>query len=340
MRFSSALYGLAVAAGAAVLLAGCSSGGPSSLASTLPGTGMAPARTGTSHTFVLRTGVDTRYAGAPNAAVLSRLTPQATPAKDLFVSDGGGTVQILKNKTYQNIGAITNGIDDSDGLWVDKAGNLYVANVVGKNVAEYAPGSSSPTCTYSTGLVDPINVTTDAKGDVYVVDFNDFNNPGYIDKFAQCKSTVVKQYAVSSGPEGLAIDAHDNLFVAFFNANFNGGFEEFKKGKPTATPLTVTTGSPGGLAIDKHGNLIADDQAGSIDVIAPPYTTATTLVTGLIDPFHDSLNKAETLLFNANTGSATVTVYKYPSGALLKTLDGTNGLSAVEGVSDSPNAAF
>src|SRR5665213_207281 len=231
MRFSFAL-GLAIAGGAAVLFAGCSNGQSPGLTSGLPGSGVAPAQSRSSHAFILRSGVDTRYAALQPAAVISRVQPQAVPAKDLFVSDGGGTVQILKNKTYQNVGAITNGIDDSDGLWVDKAGNLYVANVVGKNVTEYAPGSSSPKCTYASGLVDP---------------------------------------------------------------------------------------------------------TGSIVVIAPPYTTATVLVSGLNDPFHDSLNKAETLLFNANNASANVTVYKYPSGTLVTTLGSGNGISTAEGVSDSPN---
>lgn len=339
MRFSFAL-GLAIAGGAAVLLAGCSNGQSPGLTSGLPGTGAAPAQSRSSHAFILRSGVDTRYAALQPAAVISRVQPQAVPAKDLFVSDGGGTVQILKNKTYQNVGAITNGIDDSDGLWVDKAGNLYVANVLGKNVTEYAPGSSSPKCTYASGLVDPINVTTDGKGNVYIADFNNLNNPGYVDKYKQCKDKIVKQYTVSQGPEGIAVDAHNNLFVEFFNTNFNGGFEEFKGGKTTATPLSVTVGSPGGLVIDKKGNLIADDQTGSIAAIAPPYTTATVLASGLNDPFHDSLNKSEGLLFNANFGSATVTVYKYPSGTLVTTLGSGNGISAAEGVSDSPNAVF
>jgi hypothetical protein len=298
------------------------------------------ARTQTLRSTILPSGVDTRFAGSFRAGLPGRPERPAAIERDLFVSDAGTSVQILKNKTYKNVGSITTGLTDSDGLWVDKAGNLYVANVTSANVLEYAPGRKSPKCTYSAGLVDPINVTTDALGNVYVVDFNNLNSPGYIDKFAQCKNKIGKQLDVTSGPEGVAVDGHGNLFVSYFNANFNGGFEEFKKGQTSPTQLAATVTSPGGLAIDANDTLIADDQSGSIDLIAPPYSSATILISGLSDPFHVSLNKPEKLLFNANNGNATVTIYSYPSGSLVTTLGSANGLDGAEGVSDSPNAVF
>ena len=36
--------------------------------------------------------------------------------------------------TYKIIGAIASDVNGSDGLWADKAGNLYVANYLGDNV--------------------------------------------------------------------------------------------------------------------------------------------------------------------------------------------------------------
>jgi hypothetical protein len=322
----------------ALLLSACSTSGTSGAGSAMP-QAASQGRTGTA--IANAKGIDTRYTGAYQT-LQARLSPdKAKVDKDLFVSDGGSTVYLFANKTYKPDGTITDGVSDNDGLWVDKAGNLYVANVSPKNVTEYAPGSTSPTCTYSTGLVDPINETTDAKGNVYIVDFNNFNTPGFVDEFKQCGKKVVQQYSVSSGPEGVAIDSKGNLFVSFFNTNFNGAFEEFPAGKTTGTVLAATVGSPGGLAIDKKGDLIADDQTGAIDVIAPPYSSATPLVSGLSDPFHVALSKNEKLLFNANTGNGgTITIYSYPSGKLTKTLDTSNGFGAVEGVVDSPNATF
>jgi hypothetical protein len=134
----------------------------------------------------------------------------------------------------------------------------------------------------------------------------------------------------------VAVDAKGDLFVAYGG----GSFEEFVGGSTTPTPLGATVGSAAGLILDKHGNLIADDQTGSIDVIAPPYSSAKVLVSGLSDPFHCALNKKETLLFNADSGSATVTVYKYPSGSLVTTLGNGNGITEAEGVGESPDAVF
>lgn len=327
-------FAAAGTAAAIVLLSGCAGGSSNSPAALTPQSSLSTLRNG-----VNSDGVDTRF-GSP-ASVLSRLvrTPHHRVEKDLFVSNFSTEVVVLKNKTYSEVGTISSGIGDADGVWVDNKGNLYVANVTGPNVLEFKPGSSTPNCTYSSGLVDPINVTTDTAGNVYIADFNKLQNPGYVDEFPQCSNTMSKQWSVSSGPEGVAVDKSGDLFVAYFGSS-GGNFEEFKGGSSTPTPLGAFVGSPAGLILDNHSNLIADDQAGNIDVIAPPYSSVTTLESGLSDPFHVSLNKKETLLFNANAGAGTVTVYKYPAGTLVTTLGSSNGLSGAAGVSDSPDSVF
>jgi hypothetical protein len=339
MRTVPSIAGAGVLAGA-LLFSGCSSAGSAGSPGSLPQAG---AQSRAASAIAYPNGIDKRYAGAlgsPESRV-SGVSPSAGKVgKDLFVSDGISTVFLFKNNTYKSAGTVTNGLSDVDGDWVDKSGNLYVANVGAKNVTEYKPGSSSPSCTYDAGLVDPINVTTDAKGDVFVVDFNDFNAPGSVDEFKQCTDTVSQQYSIPKGPEGVAVDSKGDIFVSFFNANFAGAFEEFPKGKTTPKALSATVGSPAGLILDKKGDLIADDQEGSIDVIAPPYTTATPLVSGLSDPFHAGLSQNNKVLFNANSGSTTVTIYAYPGGTLTNTLDSSNGLDGASGVSDSPNAAY
>jgi serine/threonine-protein kinase len=316
----------------ALLLSACSTSGSS--AGSVP---QAASQSRASSSIANKNGIDLRYGGSYQT-VQARLSPAKAKAdKDVFVSDSGATVFLFKNKTYKPNGSIT-GFNSNDGIAVDTAGNLYVTNVDSKNVEEFAPGSSTPKCTYDSGLVDPINVTTDAKGDVFVVDFNDLHNPGYIDEFKQCSDTVTTQYSVSSGPEGAVLDSKGDLFVTFFNSGFTGGFEEFVKGKTPGEILSVTVDSPGGLIIDKDGDLIADDQAGSIDVIPEPYTTAIPLVSGLSDPFHAALSKNGKVLFNANFGSDTVTIYKYPAGTLTHTLGSSDGLDGAEGVADSPSS--
>jgi hypothetical protein len=316
----------------ALLLTACSTSS-SSGGSAMP---QALSQSRASSSIANKNGIDLRYGGTYQT-IQSRLSPRkAKVDKDLFVSDAIASVFLFKNKGYKPDGSIT-GFSTPDGIAVDKAGNLYVANVDAKNVQEFAPGSSTPTCTYDAGLVDPINVTTDTKGDVFVVDFNDFNSPGFVDEFKQCTDKVTTQYSVVSGPEGAVVDSKGDLFVSFFNSNFAGAFEEFVKGKTPGKVLSATVGSPGGLTIDKNGDLIADDQTGSIDVIPEPYTSAVTLVSGLSDPFHVALNKNQKILFNANADSGTVTIYSYPAGKLTTTLASTDGLDGAEGVADSPS---
>jgi hypothetical protein len=321
-RTSLTVVGIAVCS--IFALAACAGGSPNA-SSAMPASAASQLQ---SHLLPL--GNDTRFF-TPQDRVLAHLLPppKTKIEKELFVSSTSDYVVILKDKTYKEVGELTNGVTTSDGVWVDSKGNVYVANVP-YNVVEFSKGGSSPACTY-TGASDPINETTDAKGNVYVADFEG----GFVDEYAQCSNSIVKQFAANAA-EGVAVDASGDLFVAYGG----GSFEEFVKGSTTPTPLGATVGSAAGLILDKHGNLIADDQTGSIDVIAPPYSSAKVLVSGLSDPFHCALNKKENLLFNADSGSATVTVYKYPSGTLVTTLGSGNGITEAEGVGESPDAVF
>jgi hypothetical protein len=275
---------------------------------------------------------------AQTLSQLTRVSP-ASVEKDLFVSDDGSNVAVLKNTTYKNVGSITSGVDGSLGLWVDKKGNVYVGNVNAGNVTEYKGGKGSPICTYPAG--DPVGIATDDAGNVYTADFNDANPPGYVDVFPQCSSSMSNQYDVTGDATGVAVDKSGDVFVAYRNPSSGGGnFEEFKSGSSSPTPLAATVGSAGGVILDKKSNLIAVDQTGSVDVIAPPYSTAKPLVSGLSGPKDASLNQKENLLFVSEVNSG-VTVLKYPSGSLVTTIDASShGLGYVEGVAESPNAVF
>lgn len=256
----------------------------------------------------------------------------------LFVANLGNEVFVLRGTPYHVAREITHGVHGSDGIWVDRHGNLYVTNINAKNVTEYQRGGRLPVCRYNAHLIDPIDVTTDDQGNVYVVDFNDFRTTGYVDVYPQCRNKVTVQHAIVTGPEGIAVNSAGDVFVAYYNGAF-GGFEEFVKGKAKPKLLKATVTKPGGIVLDKKGNLIADDQAGSIDVIPPPYDTPKLLVNGLYDPFRLALNKRESRLYSADSGSASVTIYSYPAGDLLETVSGS-GITTVEGVAISPDAVF
>jgi DNA-binding beta-propeller fold protein YncE len=276
---------------------------------------------------------------ADRAAVPAIATPDLPLIEHaLFVSDLGNEVFVLRGTPYHVTREITHGVHGSDGLWVDKHGNLYVSNINAKSVTEYLRGGRVPICRYSDHLIDPIDVTTDDEGNVYVVDFNDFRTTGYIDVYPQCHNKTIARHAIVTGPEGVAVSAAGDVFVAYYNGAF-GGFEEFLKGKAKPKLLKASITKPGGIVLDRKGNLIADDQAGSIDIIAPPYANPKLLVGGLYDPFRLALNKDETRLFSADSGSASVTIYSYPDADLLETISG-GSITIVEGVAISPDAVF
>ncbi len=326
MKIAPLTTALAVAT---VLFGGCSGGSQSSNAGTAP---LPPAAHGTPG-YMLPSGVDSRFAGESRLSARF-FSPTLAPdhhkkriEKEFFISDTSSNVFVFKNSTYAKVGDITNGITASDGVWVDKKGNVYVANV-SSNVVEYKKGAGSPICTYSASLTDPINETTDSAGNVYITDYQG----AAVREYAQCSNTVKATFSISN-PEGVAVDASGDVFVAA-----NGQFTEFISGTPHL--LGATVGSSAGLVLDNKGDLIADDQTGSIDVIKPPYSTATVLVSGLSDPFHCSLNSAENLLFNANDGSTTVTIYSYPAMSLVHTITSGDGIDGAEGVGESPNAVF
>jgi sugar lactone lactonase YvrE len=282
-------------------------------------------------------GIDKRYSIGYEPIETRFRVSNAKAGKDLYVSDDASSVFLFKNKSYRPDGAITNGVSDTNSVWVDRSGNVYVANLETVNITEFAPGASSPSCTYSSGLIDPVNVTTDSKGNVYVADFNFYARIGYIDVFPQCTDSIAKQYVIKHGPEGVAVDARGDIFVSFFNKVKRGGFEEFVRGDSTATLLAASVASPGGIILDKQRDIIADDQRGTIVRIPPPYTMGTGIVNGLFDPFRVALSKDEKILFSANSGSGTVTIYAYPSGTLTKTLGSADGLDGADGVSQNPN---
>ncbi|HVR48085.1 MAG TPA: hypothetical protein VMT95_15750 [Candidatus Binatia bacterium] len=126
--------------------------------------------------------------------------------RDLFVSISGNEVIVLKNKTYHYARKIKKGLNGSYGEWIDKNGNLYVANGGGHNVTEYKPSNSSPSCTYSGQLRNPVDVATDAVGNVYVTDSVD----NIIAEYPQCGGSRSNIYFVNF-PLGIAVDASGDI---------------------------------------------------------------------------------------------------------------------------------
>jgi hypothetical protein len=332
----------AIAAGAIILVPGCatSTGPPLSL----PGA-VTPSQTAR----VNATGqaIATRVA-SPLSDVLGfghAIGAPHPPRGDLFVSDTDtGAIEILENRVFTPEGTITAGLSCPDGEWTDTTKNLYVANCTisgDGNVREYSPGSRKPKFTYRSGLIDPIFVTTDTSGDVFVGDFICSSScSGAVDEYAQGRNALIASCPLSGGIGGVAVDSSTgNVFVSHASdiTLFAGGLTGCK-----GSVLGATVESSGGMILDANKNLIICDQGGAaVDVIAPPYTKVTrTIGRGWVGPFQLALTRSSKRLYVVDARAANVQVFTYPAGTLVTTLGSNQGILGPLGVTDTDNAVI
>ncbi len=329
--------GALASAGVIVLLAACSSGG-----SQGPN-GAVPSTSGALHRSPLwRSGIASEYLGIP--APEARFVPSSNVSPDrrrrrtpshLFVDNiSPNEVLILKNKTWSEVGTITNGATDPDGNWYDKHG-LYVANFSTPNIEQYN-SKGSLIFTYSAGMSNPVTLTTDSHGNVYEADFTG----EAVNEYHQKVNKVVASCQPGGDVEGVAVDASGDVFVAYYTGA--GDIAEYKGGLSgcSKTTLGATVQFPGGMILDNKGNLLICDQTGdAVDIIKPPYGSISgTLGSGYSEPFHVSLDQTNNKAYITDTGSAhTIDVVSYPAGMRIATLGTGYGVNAPYGAVDGSN---
>jgi len=308
-----------------------------------------------SQTYTLNTGRDhapTRNSGIapqhPSVPWVGGHQPLPGPdivyqARRLAVSDiANGYVKTF-NEDFKNKQTIVTGLNAPDGDWYDEKGRLYVANFGGVDVAEYNEYGTSPSFTYTAGLVDPVSVTTDASDNVYVGDYSSGGH-GYIVEYTQGVNFVMRTCSPGGAVEGVAVGKNGDVFVAYNDPNTGvGHIAKYPNGLAGCNErvLGVTIGFAGGMQVTSDRTLIVCDQYGSVDVIPPPYTAISKSYTGYSDPFHVALDKPARhkgvgLMFVADIADGIVIVQDYPSGAGVTTLGAAQGLSEPAGVAYFP----
>ncbi|MGA8474609.1 MAG: hypothetical protein WB681_06040 [Candidatus Cybelea sp.] len=320
MRSLTAPMLIAAMAGSA-LLSGCA-GGSQSNNSMVPGSDAVP---------------------LPRALPNGRVNPNDYEGlRDLYVGDlDGQAVKILKNKTYREIGAITNGIQNPNGMVLDRRGNLYVANDSVPSITEYAPNATSPSFTYSLGMQSAISVSVDVHGNVYEAD-----GTGYTEQYSQGINAPVAGCTPSgaTGVTGVAVDAANDVFVSVitggvnFIAEYPGGFGDCSHEKVLTAPVVF----PYGISIDKNKDLlVADADNARVDVIDPPYSSVTrTIGAGFLEPTTVTLSRNNKLAFATDFQVHDVFVINYQTGAMITTLGSIYGLADPTAAVDGPNAVY
>lgn len=336
MRNRITLFTATAALGATALLAACSGGTPG--ASAVPGVADAAKRAAGSDLH--RTGIAPQFFNLARTLRAAHHGLRVTGPRDLFVDDQNAGVEILANRTWKNTGSISNGIDGPDGNFIDKRGNLYVANYGADDIAQYAPGASMPDFTYNTGMIDPTNVTVDARGNVYESDYDNEEGSGFVNEYKQGVNEVFASCSPGGDVEGVAVDGHGNVFVAL-NFASGGGVVEYGGGLRGCNKTTLITSLKfaGGIVLDRSGNLLVSDQfASSVDVLAPPYNSITrTFGYGFGSPFHLTINKKNDLIYVTDSTAGTVDVLSYPRGEVIADLNAAQGLAYPLGAVDGQN---
>jgi len=264
--------------------------------------------------------------------------------KDLYVADfTSQSVKILTNKRYREVGQITSGLVNPNGVFLDRHGNLYVASQGGgASINEYAPNATSPSFTYNTGMMSALDVTVDAHGNVYEAD-----GTGFVLQYFQGSNTPIAGCSPGGGSgavSGVTVDSANDVFVSF-TVNNVGAIAEYPGGLGdclTQIVLGVPVVYPYGIAIDKNSNLVvADAGAAKIDVVDPPYTSVTrTIGSGFTEPITVRLSRDNKLAFATDYKVHDVFVLNYQTGAIVTMLGSVYGLSVPSSAVDGPNALY
>lgn len=208
-----------------------------------------------------------------------------------------GSCQVLTFAGQAGVTGITNGPRTGAlftypcGVAVDAAGNLYVADTFDYLVRKITPGGVVSFLAGPTSLYAPIGIAVDTAGNVYVSDW--VSNvvmkipPGGTPSilagtyFVAGSANGTGTNASFAQPDGLAVDASGNVYVADYNNDLirvitPGGVVSTLAGSAGVAGSANGTGTaasfnqPEGVAVDAAGNVYVADQGNElIRKIAP-----------------------------------------------------------------------
>jgi hypothetical protein len=182
------------------------------------------------------------------------------PQGDVFLSaNDGSSSSVLEyfagggQRTLPFPASGSTELQTPEGLALDAAGDLFVANWAANNVLELPAGSSTPKVVLS-GLDGPADVALDPKGDLFVAN----NDDSEIIELA-AGSTTAKTIAFPGleAPNGIAVDTTGDLFATNDGDNT---VMELPKGSSTSKTLPFTgLSDPIGVAVDSNGDVFVSD---------------------------------------------------------------------------------
>lgn len=278
---------------------------------------------------------------APPMAANAQRSSGQSASGSVYVADYGvGAVVVLDGTSYAPIGKITTSINGPQDVTLDGAGNLYVANTIGDDVTEYAPGSTSPKFTYSALMRGPVTVTVNDAGHVFVVN-REWNGTSTINEYDQSKNLPLHSCSFTGQLEGAAPRENGDVFISYNRRGQGGGIAVYKGGLSGChvTAFGVHLSSAGSLVLDNANNVIVPNwNGGRVVVIPPPYAkVARRFAARFGQPYHVSIDQANTTVLLVAIERNVLYAVDYTSGRVVKKIGCCEGVSIPYGAVRSPN---
>jgi len=207
----------------------------------------------------------------------------------------------------------------TNGIAIDRAGNLWVPDGRANTTTEYAPDCGGAKLTIPDPTGEPADVGFDGKNRVYILNLNNAIGRPTVEFY---NNTTGAQLGTLFDPSfnilfGIGTDRLGNVFVSNLTTNNVGTVIEFPHGKMPGSQLSgVSLGLPGAPTFDSANNLIiADWRRSTIDVFSPPYTGSPTTARLMGASIWCKLNRYQTHLFCGDAGNGSIDVYAYPGNA-------------------------
>jgi hypothetical protein len=241
--------------------------------------------------------------------------------------------------------AICQPASSTNGIAIDRGGNLWVPDGRANTTTEYGPNCGAAKLTIPDPTGEPADVGFSGKNRVYILNLNNISGAPTVEVYNKNTGKEVGTLSDSSFAVlfGIGTDRQGNVFVSNLEQSNVGNVIEFPKGKMPGTALTgVSLGLPGAPTFDRHDNLIITDWLReTIDVFAPPYDASPTTSPLQGSSIWCKLNHKENNLYCGDADFGAIDVYAYPGNAYKFSY--TSGLSAsglVTGVAPAPAAPY
>jgi serine/threonine protein kinase, bacterial len=201
------------------------------------------------------------------------------------------------------------GLRKPEGVTVDGAGTVYVADTLHNRVLALSAGTSKPSVLAFDGLSSPTGVTTDSAGTVYV---NDAGNKRVLTLAAGSTKQVALQFTDLGHPTGLAVDRDHTVYVTD-TANNRVVALAANSNKPYKVPFNDLN-APTGLVVRPNGTIyVADGGNNRVLSLAPGANAPTTLpFVGLNDPGGLTVDNEGNVYVTDSEGNRAL---KLPAGA-------------------------